>query len=176
MALQPSGVSHVPWGSLVKAVAVGTVLCVLPPLFVAVFSDGPRLAASFQKLSRDRIVFSSCMVLVAWLCHSFRVQLMVRTLGYRCSWGYAVATAMAMEFGIAVTPGGVGGGAFKAAFLRKLGMPLSESLGLIATDILFDGFFFFRGWGCGHVGCFSRPSVAKRARPPYRFTVFPKNF
>lgn len=141
MGSLPFGFSRFPWGAVIKAAAVGAVLCVLPPLFVLVFSDGPHLVASLQKLSKELLILCSFMVLAAWLCHSLRVQLLVRTLGYRCSWRYAVATALAMEFGIAVTPGGVGGGAFKAAFLRKLGMPLSESIGLIATDILFDGFF-----------------------------------
>lgn len=120
---------------------MGAALCVLPPLGILVFSDGPKLLESFHGLSPGLLALCFSMVFAAWLCHSLRVYIMVRSLGHRLSWSYAIATAMAMEFGIAVTPGGVGGGALKAAFLGRLGMTVGDSLGLIATDVLFDGVF-----------------------------------
>lgn len=97
------------------------------------------------------------MVLGAWLCHSLRVLIMVRALGYSCSWKYAFVTALAMEFGIAATPGGLGGATLKITFLKRLGMPVGESLGLIATDLLIDMVFFIATGTAGLWAAFTDP-------------------
>ncbi len=157
MIPQVFGLSRFSGRTLIKAAAMGAALCVLPPAGVLVFSEGPKLLESFRRLSPGLFALSLFMVFTAWMCHSLRVYFMVRTLGYRSSWGYAIVTAMAMEFGIAVTPGGVGGGALKAAFLGRLGMPIGESLGLIATDVLFDGVFLVLAGAAGVWAVFHDP-------------------
>ena len=125
-----------------KAAGIGAVLCVFPSLVVLLSWDGPKLLEHFCRVPIGLLGLFVSMVLGAWLCHSLRVLIMVRSLGYPCSWEYAFATALAMEFGIAATPGGVGGATLKVTFLKKLGMPVGESLGLIATDLLIDMVFF----------------------------------
>lgn len=151
------GFSRFSGRTLIKAAVMGAALCVLPPAGVLIFLEGPKLLESFRRLSPGLIALSFSMVFTAWLCHSLRVYLMARTLGYRSSWGYAMTTAMAMEFGIAVTPGGVGGGALKVAFLGRLGMPVGGSLGLIATDALFDGVFLVLAAAAGVWAVFHDP-------------------
>ncbi|WP_448382994.1 lysylphosphatidylglycerol synthase transmembrane domain-containing protein [Desulfosoma sp.] len=144
-----------------KAAGIGAALCVFPPLVVLLSLDGPKLLEHFQKVPVGLLGLCLSMVLGAWLCHSLRVLIMVRSLGYPCSWAYAFGTALAMEFGVAATPGGVGGATLKAAFLKKRGMPVGESLGLIATDLLIDMVFFMATGAAGFWAAFTDPRWQK---------------
>ncbi|MEJ5363809.1 MAG: lysylphosphatidylglycerol synthase transmembrane domain-containing protein [Desulfosoma sp.] len=127
---------------LLKAAFFGAVLCIFPPLVVLLSRDGPEMLENFHRVPIGLLGLFSSMVFGAWVCHSLRVLIMVRALGYPCSWVDAFFAALAMEFGVAATPGGVGGATLKVASLKKLGMPVGESLGLIATDLLIDMVFF----------------------------------
>lgn len=122
--------------------ASGVSLCLIPGLVIFLFEEARRIDEAFRRMHPGVLLLALGMVGAGWLCHSLRVWLGLWALGRRCPWKEAFTAAMAMEFGVSATPGGVGGGILKVAILRRIGVPVGESLGLIAADWLFDGLFF----------------------------------
>lgn len=81
-------------------------------------------------------------ILVSWTCNGTRFFLMSRCidqpLSYRRAWSIAVSS----EFGLAATPGGVGGTAVRLGFLKKSGISLVHGGALLAADLFLDMLFF----------------------------------
>ena len=82
------------------------------------------------------------MVAVSWLCNGGRVWLLTRSLGHRLSYRQALAVSMSQEFGIAATPGGLGGTALRLTLLRRAGVPLSQATTMLGADVFLDSLFF----------------------------------
>lgn len=81
-------------------------------------------------------------VLLSWTCNSLRFFLMCRSLGHPLSFARAWAIAVSFEFGVAASPGGVGGTAIRLGFLKKTGLSFVHGGALLAADLFIDLLFF----------------------------------
>ena len=81
-------------------------------------------------------------VFVSWICNGLRFQLMSRCIGIPLSFRRACSIAISAEFGIAATPGGVGGHAIRLGFLKRSGISYIQGGSLLAADLFMDLIFF----------------------------------
>ncbi|MBN2161966.1 MAG: flippase-like domain-containing protein [Pontiellaceae bacterium] len=81
-------------------------------------------------------------IVLSWICNGLRFHLMSRCIGTPLSVRRAVAIAISSEFGIASTPGGLGGTAIRLGFLKKSGISYVQGGSLLAADLFTDLLFF----------------------------------
>lgn len=81
-------------------------------------------------------------VLLSWTCNGLRFFLMCRCLGHSLSFARAWTIAVSFEFGVAASPGGVGGTAVRLGFLKKTGLSYIHGGALMAADLFIDLLFF----------------------------------
>ena len=77
----------------------------------------------------------------AWLFNGARTWALSRGMGYPLSFMCSAGVALSAEFGIAASPGGVGGAGVRLALLRKAGIPFAVGTGMMALDFLMDILF-----------------------------------
>ncbi len=121
-----------------QGVALGAIVTVLV-LLVTVRGD---TLAQLRVFSSGYVPLLFAMVAVAWLCNGARMWLMCRAAGHRLRFRQAIAVSLSTEFGIAATPGGVGGTVIRLTLLRRAGVPLTTAGSLIAADAAVDLAFF----------------------------------
>ncbi|MGC9451602.1 MAG: lysylphosphatidylglycerol synthase transmembrane domain-containing protein [Oceanipulchritudo sp.] len=103
-------------------------------------------AKSWQRLTAipaSIIVLLGLMVGTAWICNGVRTFLLARAFGHRLSVKRAVGITLSMEFAIAATPGGLGGLPTRILLQRRSGIPVHQSMAMIAADVSADILFFF---------------------------------
>ncbi|MBN2703389.1 MAG: flippase-like domain-containing protein [Pontiellaceae bacterium] len=81
-------------------------------------------------------------VLLSWICNGTRFYLMTRCIGHSLPWFRAVAIAISSEFGIAASPGGLGGAAIRLGFLKKSGISIVHGGALMTADLFIDKLLF----------------------------------
>ncbi len=81
-------------------------------------------------------------VFLSWTCNGLRFHLMSRCIGQPLSLRRAWAIAVSSEFGVAASPGGVGGTAVRLGFLKKSGISFVHGGSLLAADLFMDLIFF----------------------------------
>jgi uncharacterized membrane protein YbhN (UPF0104 family) len=79
---------------------------------------------------------------LAWLCNGARIWVLCRALGHRVSFLQALAVTISQEFGIAVTPAGVGSAVLRFGLLARAGVPVARSASMLTTDAALDFLFF----------------------------------
>ena len=82
------------------------------------------------------------LVLSSYLFQGGRVLVLTRAAGYRIPYRRCVAQAFATQFGIATTPGGVGGPAIRVGMLRGEGVPVPTGISLVGADYLVDALVY----------------------------------
>jgi len=93
------------------------------------------------------------LISLAWLCNGARVWVLCRALGHRVTYRQAVAVTMSQEFGIAVTPAGLGSAVLRFTLLARAGVPVAQSASMLTTDAALDMLFFalLTPFGCAVV-------------------------
>lgn len=126
------------------AIAVqGLVATIVASGLVTLFiSSGDTLEQLRNNLRWPLVPLLALPVLISWTCNGLRFHLMARcigkSIGFRRAWSIAVSS----EFGIAASPGGVGGTAVRLGFLKKCGLSFVDGVSLLAADIFLDILFF----------------------------------
>jgi len=79
---------------------------------------------------------------LAWLCNGARVWVLCRALGHHVTYRQSIAVTMSQEFGIAVTPAGLGSAVLRFTLLARAGVPVVQSASMLTTDAALDMLFF----------------------------------
>jgi uncharacterized protein (TIRG00374 family) len=105
-------------------------------------SSGAPLSLLRERVRWPFVPLLALPVLLSWSCNGLRFYLMCRCLGRPLSFRRTVSIAISSEFGIAASPGGVGGTAIRLSFLKKSGLPYAHGGALLAADVCIDLLFF----------------------------------
>ena len=128
---------------LITLAAQGLVITVVVSSLVLLFtSSSGTLTQLRENIQWSLVPLLALPVLISWSCNGTRFFLMCRCLGYRLSWWRATGIAISSEFGVAASPGGVGGTAIRLGFLKKSGVPFVHGGALLAADVFLDILFF----------------------------------
>tara|TARA_E500000178_G_scaffold149075_1_gene148714 strand:+ start:7427 stop:8452 length:1026 start_codon:yes stop_codon:yes gene_type:complete len=95
-----------------------------------------------QNIKPSHLPLLALPIFISWVCNGTRFWLMSRCINTPLSYRRSLAIAIASEFGIAASPGGVGGTAVRLSFLKKSGISFSDGGALLAADIFLDMLFF----------------------------------
>jgi uncharacterized protein (TIRG00374 family) len=100
---------------------------------------------SLLRLREVRLLYllaAGGMVFCSWACAAGKVWMLCRSFGYRMGFGEALTVTLATEFGIAVSPAGVGGSVMFLTLLKRAGIPLTVGGSMLAVDVAVDLAFF----------------------------------
>lgn len=126
------------------AVAIqGLVATVAVSSLVLLFtSSGETLLRLRENVRWPLVPLLALPILLSWSCNGLRFFLMSRCIGQPLSFRRAWAIAVSSEFGVAASPGGVGGTAVRLGFLKKSGISFVHGGSLLAADVFLDILFF----------------------------------
>lgn len=82
------------------------------------------------------------LVAVSYLFQGGRVLVLARAAGHPIPYRRCVAIAFATQFGIATTPGGVGGPAIRVGLMRQEGVPVPTGVSLVGADYIVDALVY----------------------------------
>lgn len=129
--------------TFIKIGLQGLVLTVAASTVVILFTSSDQTFHLLrQNIRLSHLPLLAIPILISWICNGTRFWLMSRCIHKPLSYRRSVAIAIASEFGIAASPGGVGGTAVRLSFLKKSGIPYSDGGALLAADIFLDVLFF----------------------------------
>ena len=121
----------------------GLLITVVASSLVLLFtSSGDTLQQLRENVRWPLVPLLALPVLLSWTCNGLRFHLMCRCIGHPLSIRRSWAIAVSSEFGVAASPGGVGGTAVRLGFLKKSGVPFVYGGALLAADIFLDILFF----------------------------------
>ncbi|MDF7800818.1 lysylphosphatidylglycerol synthase transmembrane domain-containing protein [Pontiellaceae bacterium B1224] len=121
----------------------GLVITVVASSLVLLFtSSGETLHLLKNNISWPLVPLLAIPVLLSWTCNGVRFWLMSRCIGTPLPLRRAWAIAVSSEFGVAASPGGVGGTAVRLGFLKKSGISFVHGGSLLAADVFLDILFF----------------------------------
>jgi len=118
------------------------VVALLAGPLVLLLTGGPSQLASWKNYSFGWLLLAGMMVLTAWITNGFRTWMIARACGHSLPIHRAIGITLSTEFGIASSPGGVGGSLIKLSLQKKHHIPYSTSSSMLAVDILADITFF----------------------------------
>lgn len=123
--------------------AQGLVITVAASSLVLVFTSSPETLRQLRDtVDWRRVPLLVLPVLISWTCNGLRFWIMCRCIAnplpLRRTWAIAVSS----EFGVAASPGGVGGTAVRLGFLKKSGISFVHGGSLLVADVFLDIFFF----------------------------------
>jgi uncharacterized protein (TIRG00374 family) len=126
------------------AIAIqGLVISVVASSLVLLFtSSGDTLQLLKNNISWPLLPLLALPVLLSWSCNGVRFWLMSRCIGTPLPLRRAWSIAVSSEFGVAASPGGVGGTAVRLGFLKKSGISFVHGGSLLAADVFLDILFF----------------------------------
>lgn len=120
----------------------GAFLGVMATLAVFLYTQKPE---TFHQLQRFRLDVGLGLFLIvgfAWACNGGRIYTLSRSLGYPLSYIQSLSISLSSEFGIAATPGGVGGAVIRLALLKRAGVNIAHGTSMLTIDIALDGCYF----------------------------------
>ncbi|TVR49138.1 MAG: UPF0104 family protein [Puniceicoccaceae bacterium] len=121
-----------------RTVLQGVTLGALATVGVFVFTLHPETWTLLGQASKPFLIALLLLPAGAWMANALRVMVLTRALGHRLGFGNCLSIALCSEFGVAATPGGVGGFVFRLGLLRKHGVPLGQGTSILATDTVQD--------------------------------------
>lgn len=132
------GIPRAWWRYLAK----GLLLCLAAGAAVSIFNIDRQSWGRLLSIPAGVVLLMLLMVATAWACNGMRTWLLARAFKHRLSLQRAVGITLSMEFAIAATPGGLGGLPTRILLQRRSGIPVHQSLTMIAADISADILFF----------------------------------
>ncbi len=82
------------------------------------------------------------VVAMSWVANAARLRLLAQGMGYTLCFRNALTIILSADFGIAATPGGVGGAAIRIGLLRQSGFPIPIGCSMLAVDMIMDWLLF----------------------------------
>lgn len=128
--------------SAIRYALQGLTLCTLATAGLIISTAGSEtwaLAPSFP-LSFTPLLLA--LICCSWLCTATRFWLLCKSLKTGVNYRRALVPTLCVEFGIAASPGGVGGAAAFMGLLRQSGVPLATATSIMAADMVIDLLFF----------------------------------
>ena len=98
----------------------------------------PESLLRIREAKRLYLAAAAGMVFCSWACAAGKVWMLCRSFGYRLGFGQALTVTLATEFGIAVSPAGVGGSVMFLTLLQRAGIPLAVGGSMLAVDVAVD--------------------------------------
>lgn len=123
----------------IQGVAATAVASSLVLLFT---SDAETLRELRGGVNWTRVPLLALPVFVSWTCNGLRFWLMSRCIVAPLTLRRAWSVAVSSEFGVAASPGGVGGTAVRLGFLKKSGISFVHGGSLLAADVFLDILLF----------------------------------
>lgn len=121
----------------------GLVVSIVVSALVLLFtSSGDTLQLMREHVRWPLVPLLALPVFVSWGCNGLRFHLMCRCIDHPIALSRAWAIAVSSEFGIAATPGGIGGTATRLGFLKRSGISYVHGASLLAADLFLDLIFF----------------------------------
>lgn len=111
-------------------------------LSVALLYGGSGLFHRLAAFPLSLLCVVLAMIFVGWNFNAGRMRLMLGGIGKPMAHGRALATVMATEFAICVTPAGSGGFLTYVYLLKRHGAPATAAAAMYATDIMMDVLVF----------------------------------
>lgn len=82
------------------------------------------------------------VVAMSWVANAARLRLIAQGMGYALRFRNALTIVLSADFGIAATPGGVGGAAIRIGLLRQFGFAIPIGCSMLAVDMMVDWLLF----------------------------------
>jgi glycosyltransferase 2 family protein len=127
---------------MIRFVLQGVALGAIVTVAVLVLTVRKDTFEQLRGFSAAYVPLLFAMVVTAWACNGARIWIMCRAAGHRLRYRQAIGVSLSTEFGIAATPGGVGGAVIRLTLLRQAGLPLTTAGSLLAADAAVDVAFF----------------------------------
>lgn len=128
--------------SLVHYGVRSIVLCALATSAVFLWSAEPSRWDQLSSFALYLIPILLALICCSWLSTATRFWLLLKSLGAAVSYRQALLLTFSTEFGIAASPGGVGGTAIFLTILHRAGVPLTTATSVLAADMSIDALFF----------------------------------
>jgi uncharacterized protein (TIRG00374 family) len=125
-----------------KPLATGLILGLLVMAGVTYWSTGNETWVRLRQFHPLFAVGAFALVLIAWVCNGLRLKILAANVGYRLPLRRTTQVTLVSEFGVAATPAGSGSLILRVFLMRRLGVPAGVTLSLLASDGIFDLFFF----------------------------------
>lgn len=128
---------------LVRYALKGMAVSLVVMLGIILYTFDPK--ETIGALRNFPVSFIPLMLLLvfgSWFCSGARLWVLSSALGYRINLAQGLLTAMAAEFGVAATPGGVGGTVIRLLYMKKGGVPLTVGASILTADAVLDVSFF----------------------------------
>lgn len=120
----------------------GAALVAVAMIAVVVITSSDETWEQLASFERWTLPVAGLMVVTAWLCNGARTRLMAHALGHPLRYRQAIGITLSTEFGIAASPGGVGGTIIRISFLNRAGVPVPTAFSMLAADVAADLAFF----------------------------------
>ena len=120
----------------------GACLGIATTLVIVACTLGPETVHAVRALPWHLPLVLAGLVAGAWASLAMRIWLVARSLKHPIPYRHALVIALSTEFGVAASPGGVGGTAIRLALLRRAGVPLTAGTTMSAVDAATDAAFF----------------------------------
>lgn len=121
-----------------KATAFGFVVMGV----VLFFTISPETAEKVKSFPLKLIPVILLLVLGSWFCSGARLWVLSRCMGYKMTLFQGLVAGLAAEFGVASTPGGVGGTVIRLVFMKRGGVPMTCGASILTADAVLDVSFF----------------------------------
>jgi uncharacterized membrane protein YbhN (UPF0104 family) len=120
----------------------GAALALLAGVAVVLWTVDESTWTHLRTWRWETVVALLGLVLSSYLFQGGRVLVLTRAAGYRIPYRRCVAQAFATQFGIATTPGGVGGPAIRVGMMHREGVPVPTGVSLVGADYLVDALVY----------------------------------
>lgn len=120
----------------------GACLGIATTLAILAYTLGPETVHAIRTLPWYLPLVLAGLVAGAWASLAMRIWLVARSLKHPIPYRHAAVIALSTEFGVAASPGGMGGTAIRLALLRRAGVPLTAGTTMSAVDAATDAAFF----------------------------------
>jgi len=109
---------------------------------VLFFTISPETGENVKKFPLRLIPLILLLVAGSWFCSGARLWVLCKSMGYKMTLVQALVAGLAAEFGVASTPGGVGGTVIRLVFMKKAKVPLTCGASILTADAVLDVSFF----------------------------------
>lgn len=112
-------------------------------LIVPLMIGGTKQFELAKKITFGSILLCLLLILTSWVFNAVRLRLLLKTLGRTIHFSDALLTCVSAEFAGTATPGAIGMPVAYSVLLKREGLALGRSFGLVTAMVLFDMFFYF---------------------------------
>jgi uncharacterized membrane protein YbhN (UPF0104 family) len=142
MVSQPSVPTLPPMRRLAAYALQGATLALFASVAVVLWTLDDTTWAHLRAWRWETIAALLALVAASYLFQGARVLVLTRAAGHRIPYRRCVAQAFATQFGVATTPGGVGGPAIRVGMMRGEGVPVPTGISLVGADYVVDALVY----------------------------------